>query len=108
VIDQRLPSRGSLDLLLAAALAEIERADVDYQRRQWLVYHALELSSLIGYPTGIGMDDKEPDWPVVYIELPTGQVSWHMPPHPVPYDGHTTREKYSRCRLFSESVNSSV
>lgn len=43
----------------------------------------------------------------VYIDLPTGQVSWHyhdreahwfadLPPYTKPWDGHTTTEKYRR------------
>jgi hypothetical protein len=43
----------------------------------------------------------------VYIDLPTGQVSWHyhdreaylfggLPPYTKPWDGHTTEEKYRR------------
>jgi hypothetical protein len=60
------------------------------------------------YPSSIGTDPAEPDWPVVYITLPTGQVSWHFSPDDqdllfgVPrddntrWDGHTTDEKYRR------------
>lgn len=43
----------------------------------------------------------------VYIDLPTGQVSWHyhdneahlfaeLPSYTKPWDGHTTEEKYRR------------
>lgn len=50
----------------------------------------------------------EPEWfNCVYIQLPTGQVSWHyhdrerplfahLPPYWGKYDGHTTEEKYRR------------
>jgi hypothetical protein len=49
-----------------------------------------------------------PDWRVVYVDLPTGQASWHISPADwdlfgfVPqgdagiWDGHTTVEKYKR------------
>jgi Phosphoribosyl-ATP pyrophosphohydrolase len=40
-------------------------------------------------------------WPVVFIELPTGQVSWHLAPYTGKYDGHTTEEKYRRCAAFT-------
>jgi len=50
----------------------------------------------------------DPDWPVVYISTPAGQLSWHInrldldlfPPLPSvdssPWDGHDTDEKYAR------------
>lgn len=55
-------------------------------------------------------DRQCPDWPVLYIECPTGQLSWHIHPDdlwlfpnvPVvedyPWDKHTTRVKYKRIR----------
>lgn len=30
------------------------------------------------YPSGWGRVDTDPDWLVLYIDLPTGQVSWHF------------------------------
>lgn len=49
------------------------------------------------------------EWPVVCIDLPTGQVTWHMsradfvelgfdqlPESAYRYDGHTVAEKYER------------
>jgi hypothetical protein len=63
------------------------------------------------YTSHIGCTDPAaPDWPVVIVELPTGQVSWHINPAdmglfahvgPKPHvsrgwDGHTTDEKYAR------------
>lgn len=53
---------------------------------------------------------QSPTWPVLYIETPEGQISWHNDPDdmgifkhlPVvddyPWDGHTTEEKYARIR----------
>lgn len=55
-------------------------------------------------------DPLTPGWPVLYIECPTGQLSWHINPDdlwlfpdvPVvegyPWDGHTTRVVYKRMR----------
>lgn len=61
------------------------------------------------YPSTIKIDENEPDWPIIYIELPTGQVSWHIAKEDMEiyasvrkndetfrYDGHTTGEKYRR------------
>jgi hypothetical protein len=63
------------------------------------------------YPSHMGFTDpSEPDWAVVVIETPEGQMSWHVAPadqglfnlvrrtKPTdkPWDGHTTQEKYER------------
>lgn len=63
------------------------------------------------YPSGLARTDIpgwEPEWHgCVYIDLPTGQVSWHfhdsqaylfdgLPPYTKPWDGHDTPEKYRR------------
>ncbi len=86
--------------VLAIMLDEIEHADTDYPKRYGIVFEAVDIALKLGYPAGIRIDPAEPEWPVVYIELPTGQVSWHMPQHPVPYDGHTTEQKYERTRAY--------
>ncbi len=56
-------------------------------------------------------DDPENDgWILVYVDLPTGQASWHIAPADqhlfagvrfapdVEWDGHSTEEKYARIR----------
>ncbi len=60
---------------------------------------------------GVYQEDPESDgWMIVYADLPTGQVSWHISPADrhlfenvrfapdVVWDGHTTDEKYGRVR----------
>jgi hypothetical protein len=58
------------------------------------------------YPSYIALSD-DPDWPIVYVELTTGQASWHIPATEIPtfnhlewepagWDGHTDAEKYAR------------
>lgn len=86
--------------MLQLMLEEIESHDTDYAERYGYVLHAMSWAHTAGLQTGIAIDPADPDWPVVYIELPTGQVSWHMPAHPEPYDGHSTVEKYQRSRAF--------
>lgn len=60
-----------------------------------------------GWAMGVLSDPEEPEWPVVVIETPAGQMSWHVPRDELPehwregrhsrdWDGHTTREKYDR------------
>lgn len=87
-------------LSLAKVLAQVERFDLDYEPRYTVILTAMAVASIAGYKTGIAFDPAEPDWPAVYIELPTGQVSWHMPRHEVPWDGHSTPEKYERISKF--------
>lgn len=63
------------------------------------------------YPSGIALTPIEgwsPEWfGCVYIDLPTGQASWHfhtshthlfadLPPYTGKWDGHSTPEKYER------------
>jgi hypothetical protein len=86
--------------LLKWALKKISENDTQYHIRYSLVFEAMFWALECGLAAGIRIDQAEPEWPVVYIELPTGQVSWHMPQHPVPYDGHSTEEKYRRIQEY--------
>lgn len=83
---------------LITLLREIEKNDTNYDVRYGLVLKAVSLSHELGLKAGFRIDYANPEWPVAFIELPTGQVSWHMPEHPIPWDGHTTEEKYERCK----------
>jgi hypothetical protein len=85
---------------LADLLLHIEAFDAHYERRELLVWEALALARRLGLPAGVRIDPAEPEWPVVFIELPTGQVSWHQPEHPERWDGHDTDAKYARCWQF--------
>jgi hypothetical protein len=75
-----------------------------YRERAHLVAHLAA-----AYPSTIGYHDPaEPDWAVVIVDLPTGQVSWHVSPDDMDlfghvarsdtnaWDGHSTEEKYQR------------
>ncbi|MEV4826439.1 hypothetical protein [Micromonospora sp. NPDC049274] len=53
---------------------------------------------------GVGHDPTDPRPVVVYLELPTGQVSWHLPAHPAGWDGHSTTAKYARAQAFVDLV----
>lgn len=89
-----------------ARSAETER-DGAYRERAQLVAHLAAL-----HPSHIGPTDPTcPDWAVVIVETPAGQMSWHIAPRDmdlfrhVPtttderaWDGHTTDEKYERLR----------
>jgi hypothetical protein len=92
--------RGHLALLLAS----IEANDLKYEARYALIFHAISTALRAGLRAGVRFDSREPDWPIAFIELPSGQVSWHLPQHARAWDGHTTAEKYSRCRRFIDTV----
>lgn len=66
------------------------------------------------YPSvGAYNDPEEPEYCVVYVETPVGQMSWHIHPDDMDlfeglcidtdhmWDGHSTREKYQRLHNFT-------
>jgi hypothetical protein len=71
---------------------------IDYTRRYQLLISAHVAALNCGIPTGFRLDPKEPDWPVLFFELPTGQASWHIQQHVNAWDGHTTEQKHERIR----------
>ena len=71
-----------------------------YARRNTLIWSALALARQTGLNAGVGYDPHDPHPVVVFLHLPTGQVSWHLPAHPAPWDGHTTAQKYDRIAAF--------
>lgn len=75
-----------------------------YAERNALIWTALALAHEAGVPAGVGHDPTDSRPVVVYIELPTGQVSWHLPAHPAGWDGHSTGEKYQRVAAFAEAI----
>jgi transcriptional regulator with XRE-family HTH domain len=95
---------------LAECLLQIEAHDTDYPARYNLVIEAMHLARQAGLDAGFGIDpsaDPEMDGfrVVAYIELPHGaQVSWHMPEHGTAWDGHSTDQKYERCRAYARAV----
>lgn len=86
--------------------------DAAYTERAHLVALLAQL-----YPSGWDYaDPSTPDWPIVFIDLPTGQATWHVSPndwwifacvprrHGATWDGHTTEQKYQRIRdLIAET-----
>ncbi len=86
--------------------------DVYIERDKLLSLVAI-LAKEQGYNVGIGIDENMPDiWKhVVYIDLPTGQLSWHILLEELPWfenisdydkewDGHNSQEKYKRLLKF--------
>ena len=80
-----------------------------YHERSAVITGLARAAQARGWGAGWGIDDQEgPDWPIVFIDLPTGQVSWHvhkddlvnlfswLPQYGGEWDGHSTVEKYNR------------
>lgn len=91
--------------VILEAIVMADRADPpQYDARNVLVLQALGTAAATGIPAGIRLDVSEPEWPVVYFELPTGQVSWHLPEHQCEWDGHTTEQKHRRVLAYVEAI----
>lgn len=94
--------RDVLETVLPDILREIRANDTNYDERYRLVLIAVSLANQCGYKAGFRLDPEEPEWPVAFLELPgEGQVSWHCPPYPDAYDGHSTDEKYARIERYA-------
>jgi hypothetical protein len=91
-------------LLLADVLGLIVENDQAYAERYPLLFEAADLALRAGFDAGVRIDTAESHWPVVYIELPDGQVSWHMPEHQREWVGHSTPEKFERIRRYRARI----
>lgn len=83
------------------------RAAIDsvYAERNALVMAFATLAWHSGWKVGVRFSEVDPEWPVVLIDTPAGQCSWHVPRDSVPddfpayegeWDGHSTTVKYER------------
>lgn len=90
-----------------------EQKNAAYVERNKCVALVARMAVALGLEAGLGRHEEEDkswedDWRnIVFIELPTGQVSWHIHDSDLPmfnwlsgyeggWDGHTTEEKYER------------
>lgn len=106
----------SLRTYLDALRAQKDQA---YAERNKCVAFIARMALAVGWPAWLGRHPDtdeawERDWlNIVFIELPTGQVSWHihdsemplfdfLPSGGPPWDGHTTEDKYSRMRRWRD------
>lgn len=96
------------ELIRRADAEPVLRAALDgaYSERNRLVAALIKVG---GYPAVTWEDQAEPGWWVVYVDTPSGQLSWHVGPSDIglfldvpsvigesPWDGHDTDEKYRR------------
>lgn len=90
-----------------------QQKDGAYQERNQVLALLARMATALGWKVGIGQHPEsdtawEKDWrTILFIELPTGQASWHfhdsevhllngLPFYEGAWDGHTTPEKYDR------------
>lgn len=83
----------------------VPNAEQLYQERNMRVIGAVSLALAGGMEAGYGYDPAAPGYIVAYIELPEGQVSWHIKEHGLPYDEHTTLEKCLRIQRFMNAAD---
>lgn len=77
------------------------RPDECYPQRNLFVIQAVAVAMACGFRSGFVADWEEPEgWVIAYIDLPTGQISFHLPTYPDVFDGHDTDEKYARIQRF--------
>jgi hypothetical protein len=83
--------------------------DDAYFDRNQAVMALARLARKQGLTVGLRIDPNEPDWPVLMIDLPTGQVGWHLkkedlvgvwPEYEKEWDGHSLAEKRDRMAAF--------
>ena len=98
--------------------AESSTLDDAYYDRNQAAMLAARLAWMVGYFVGWKPNEDDPDWPILFIDLPAGQVSWHIPRSEVgaicfdifhdglvplynrPWDGHTVEEKRRRISAY--------
>lgn len=85
-----------------------------YKDRNLLAKTLLKQLYETGFEVGWYEEDStEDDWVVIYAELPTGQISYHIPREDLDdwipekencYDGHSNEEKRERLEQFYERI----
>ena len=91
--------------------SELESGLTLYRQRAYL------MGGYVGMFGGVfsHTDRQAPEYPVLYVETPKGQLSWHIHPEDkdvfdglnvptvegYPWDGHSTEEKYMRIEALN-------
>jgi hypothetical protein len=108
---------GLINTTVNQAMELIAQKDKAYAERNLCVALIASYAQWFGHHVGIkthqeGDTEWDPEWMhVLFIDLPTGQVSWHLHvseignfpgigPYIGEWDGHTTEEKYQRVKDF--------
>ncbi|MGP6240421.1 hypothetical protein ACNF40_08470 [Cuniculiplasma sp. SKW4] len=86
-------------------------SDEAYLDRNLCAQVIVRMAQKLGYATGI---KENGDWPILYVDLPSGQVSWHipkcellsdLPKYSKEWDGHDVAEKRKRIMEFVKNEN---
>lgn len=100
-----------------AIVSQKQALDAVYAERNQCVALIARMASIMGDRVGLRTSsDFEPGWQkCIMIDLPSGQVSWHLkdselplfdfPDYPDPWDGHSTEEKYRRVNEAYKLLN---
>jgi hypothetical protein len=84
---------------LVDILKLIVEKNTKYDERYPLVVEAMGLATRLEYKVGVryDKDEKNPEkWPVFCIQIPTGEVSWHMPAWEQEFTRYDDKEKFKR------------
>lgn len=121
---ERGEGKSALDLRseALAALEEMrEQKRVAYRERNRVVIALAHMALQLGFRAGVAEHEPkegetwDPTWNMaIRIDLPDGQVSWHvpddqkhllcnLPAYKGEYDGHDSVEKYARLAAFTEA-----
>jgi hypothetical protein len=90
----------NLATLLAGVVREGDKGD--YGARNQMIYAALACAALDGADCGVRFNQDDHEWPIVYIVLPTGQVSWTVQQFLPPASPHTIDENNAAIQKFVE------
>ena len=103
--------RDALQVIMGMKEVKNESTPDDaYYDRNLCVQAMLKMAQKLGFITGL---KEDPEWPILYIDLPTGQVSWHIPKQEIltdfpeyneKWDGHNLQEKRRRLIDYMEMV----
>jgi len=125
VDNQRLNREAAMRESVARLTSERHEAvaakDNAYRERDMCVALIARGAAALGYRVGLGQHNPldiawEQDWrTIVFVDLPTGQVSWHIhdserpwfedfPTYDSEWDGHDTAEKYRRVMAFVKNA----
>ncbi len=83
-----------------------------YAERNRIAQALGKMAMKLGYNVGIKDDKEDKDYVILYIDLPTGQVSWHIPKRELigkfpeyngNWDGHDTKSKIERVEEYIKS-----
>jgi hypothetical protein len=109
---ERLSDR--VEELTGQLRAVTDERDKAYRERAHLVAYLAAC-----HPSAIKADaePEAPGWAIIYADTPAGQMSWHLAEddlglfghvakvdHHIPWDGHTTDEKYARLAELTRMV----